>query len=662
MKHFTAHCDMPTKQEFHLDRVMNPFRGEFNGIKYASWSPLGCDSSGRCLLACLTLDHRLTIHHSSKRLVWSTLVDLTEKYGEILQKREYAKQDGNLPKENLLNFEELQRRYQMQTPVRMEWSSIYTLKQAQSDNTCLNVEMVLLAILMENGDLVLWKFVLPFENGADVVFYDAIESGVNSPSGLAWWEYEHADRRMSGLIVGSQSGPVKIMPVSLAGVKGYFTLRHPVILWKECDRMAVENIKCVSLVHPLHKTSCSLIVASRGCYVFWGLLMILPAGLNVHTSHMVGLHSLPVASLAVSQHGVVYTCSTDGRIKKLTPTFTESTLSFKREDILCPESLTDRRPHGIAVSHNEAYIALVSTQGLLDSFHPVLRTYHVHFIALKSPETAAGLLLKSPTENLYKQADLLDLVRWNILKNKSIPQALQRELDQKIREVESPYFWRLKLFLVRFLHQSLQTPPTDHHWKPSDKFSSVLMQDEEDEDGDIDKELDGERKQAGCSKAAKKENPEEQMEQVQAWINLVESHLVRENIKKLLGEVYLNTQKTQKTCVPTSGLAEHLLKDSDDKNAEVLIGHIKKKMNKQTFPECCSLCQEVLPFTDHKQAVCGNGHVWFRCVLSYQACQTLTFRRCLLQDSISGIPQPDDPQWIKKILQTSCALCDSPMI
>ncbi|XP_019750410.1 general transcription factor 3C polypeptide 4 isoform X1 [Hippocampus comes] len=653
MKHFTAHSDLPTKQEFQLDRVMNPLGGVHKGIKYASWSPLGCDSSGRCLLACLTLDHRLTVHHSHQRLGWSTLVDLSAKYGEMLQERGYAQLDAKPPEKNLLDFEELQWRYQMQTPVRMEWSGVYTLKQVQPDNSCVHVKMVLLAVLMENGDLVLWKFALPFENGADVVFYDAIASGVSSPSDLAWWEYEHADRRMSGLIVGSELGPVTIMPVSLAGVKGYFTLRHPVILWKECDRMAAENIKCVPLVHPLHKTRCSLIVASRGCYVLWCLLTISPAGLNVNISHLAGLYSLPVVSLAVSRHGVVYTCSTDGWIKKLTPKFTERTLTFQQEEMLCPEGLTNRRLYGIAVSHNEAYLALVSTQRLVDSFHPILSNYHVHFLALKLPETAAGLLLKSPTENLYKEADLLDLVRWNVLKNKSIPRALQQELEQKIREVDSPYLWRLKLFLLRFLHQSLQTPQTVRHWKPSQEVCGALMQDQ---DGEEDKDLAGECHAIGEA------NPDEQVEQVRAGMRLVESHLVRENMKKLLGEVYLNTHITQKTCIPTSGLAEHLLKVSDDKNAEVLIGHIKKKMNKQTFPECCSLCQEVLPFTDHKQAVCQNGHMWLRCVLSYQACQSLTFRRCLLQDSISGIPQYEDPPWIKKILQTSCSLCDSPMI
>lgn len=45
---------------------------------------------------------------------------------------------------------------------------------------------------------------------------------------------------------------------------------------------------------------------------------------------------------------------------------------------------------------------------------------------------------------------------------------------------------------------------------------------------------------------------------------------------------------------------------------QVLIGHVRKKLNKQTFPERCSLCQAPLPFNDGKQAVCENGHAWLR--------------------------------------------------
>lgn len=573
MVKFATHPDPTVRQAFLADSVINPSVGVHKGIKYASWSPLGCDSSGRCLLACLTLDHRLTIHNSHKRLEWNTLVDLTKKYSERLKERNYARKDDKLPQTNLQDFDELQRRFRMQTPLRMEWSSIYTIKQVQPDNTGVDLEMVLLAVLMENGDLVLWKFVLPFTDGADVTFYDIIESGVTRPSDLAWWEYENADRRMSGLIVGSEVGPVKIMPVSLSGVKGYFTLRHPVILWKECDEIAVENLKCVPMIHPIHKSSCSLIVASRGCYVFWCLLVISPAGLNVHNSHVAGLHSLPVVSLAVSQQGVaVYTCSTDGWIKKLTPTFTESTLIFKQEEMMRPENLTGRRIHGIAVSRNGAYIALVSTQGMVDGYHPVNRTYQVHFVTLKTPEAAAALLLRSPTQNLYKMADLLDLVRWQILKNKSIPASLQDELDQKIREADSPYLWRFKLFLVRILHQSLQSPNTENNWKPAKEGSKVFIRDEEQEleDGEDKEGAVKEEGEPGGEKLEKEENQEEQRAEVQAWMNTVETHLMRENMKKVLGVVYLNTWLAENISIPTCGLVEYLSKDTNDRASEVM--------------------------------------------------------------------------------------------
>ncbi|XP_068190975.1 general transcription factor 3C polypeptide 4 isoform X2 [Antennarius striatus] len=656
---FSTHPDPTVRQVFMADRLMNPSVGSHRGMKYASWSPLGCDASGRCLLACLTLENRLTVHNSHKHLEWNTLVDLTKKYGERLKERGYAKKDDGPPQVDLLDFDELQRRFRMQTPLRMEWSSVYTIKQVQPDNTCVDEEMALLAVLMENGDLVLWKFVLPFVNGEDVEFYDIIESGVTRPSDLAWWEYESSDRRMSGLIIGSEVGPVKIMPVSLVGVKGYFTLRHPVILWKDCDEIAVENIRCVPMTHPIQKSRCSLIVASRGGYVFWCLLMISPAGLNVHNSHVAGLHSLPIVSLAISYHGVVvYTCSMDGWIKKLTPTFTENTVIFKQEDMVRPETLTGRRIHGIAASHNGAYIAIVSTQGVVGGHHPINRTYQVHFVTLKTPEMAAELLLKSPTQNLYQTSDLLDLIRWQILKDKRIPPSLQAELDQKIQEMDSPYLWRFKLFLARILYQSLQVPPADNRWKPLHDENKVFIREEEDT-GRKDGEDALENGESGVKQEA---DLEEQMAEVQARIDSVETRLMRENMKKVLGMVYLNTWISQNTSIPTCGLVDYLSGDANDRDSEVLIGHIKKKMNKQTFSERCSLCQEVLPFSDHKQTTCKNGHIWLRCVLSYQACQTLTFRRCLLLDSIAKLPEPEDPEWIKKVLRAPCTLCDSPMI
>lgn len=592
-KNFSSDPDPAVSQLFMADRVINPFVGAHKGIKYTSWSPLGCDASGRCLLACLTLDHRLTVHSSHKRLQWTTLADLTQLYGESLENRGYSLQPGEQPKADLTNLEELKRRFLMQTPVRMEWSSMCTIQHVQTNNKCKEMDTVLLAVLMENGDLVVWQFRLPFLGRDSVLSCNTIQSGVANPSVLAWWEYEHSGRKMSGLIVGSEVGPVKIMPVNLKAVKGYFTLRQPVVLWQETDQIPVHNIKCVTLYHPVHMCNCSLVVAARGTYLFWCLLVISKAGLNVHNSHVTGLHSLPIISMAASRQLVsIFTCAMDGGVKKLTPIFTDKAIAFKQEAIVLPENLQGRRMHGIAVSPSGAYMALVSTEGMSNGHHPVERIYQVHFVTLKTPENAAAMLLKSPLQNLYKQADLLDLVRWKVLKDKSIPPSLQKDLDEMVHSSGSTYLWRFKLFLVRMLFQSLQKARADPRFKPSHEHSKVFIGDDEEEgdgdegggkeggegegDGGGGKEggeggQEGEQEEGKRVKEGTKgEGPEEQIGEVQAWIEAVESHLIREHMKKVLGEVYLHTWITENTSIPTRGVCDYLSNDpASDRNAEV---------------------------------------------------------------------------------------------
>ncbi|PKU37599.1 general transcription factor 3c polypeptide 4 [Limosa lapponica baueri] len=292
---FASSVDPTVSQTFMLDRVFNP-EGKslppMRGFKYSSWSPLGCDANGRCLLAALTMDNRLTIHANLNRLQWVQLVDLTEIYGERVYEASYKLSKADTPRGELGDFSEFQRRHSMQTPVRMEWSGICTTQQVKHNNECRDVGSVLLAVLFENSNIAVWQFQLPFLGKESITSCNTIESGINSPSVLSWWEYEHNNRKMSGLIVGSAFGPVKILPVNLKAVKGYFTLRQPVVLWQEMDQLPVHSIKCIPLYHPYQKCSCSLVVAARGAYVFWCLLLISKAGLNVHNSHVLIGHIL----------------------------------------------------------------------------------------------------------------------------------------------------------------------------------------------------------------------------------------------------------------------------------------------------------------------------------------------------------------------------------
>ncbi|XP_072908799.1 general transcription factor 3C polypeptide 4 isoform X1 [Hemitrygon akajei] len=664
-----------------MDRIFNPEGGALSplrGFKFTSWSPLGCDPNGRCLLASLTLDNRLSIQVNVNRLQWTPALDITEVYGEMLYENKYGDLDGQLK-----NFSEFQRRHYMQTPVRMEWSSICNTQRVKANNECEDVGTVLLAVLLENGDVVIWQFLIPFHGKDSIIGCSTIESGISDPSVLSWWEYEHGSRKMSGLIVGSSKGPVKILPVNLKAVKGYFTLRQPVVLWQEMDQLPVHNIKCISLSHPYQKCSCSLVVAARGTYVFWCLLLISKAGLNVHNSHVTGLHTLPIVSLTANkQTGSFYTCSVDGTIRKLTPVFTDVAVKFDHVLIKLPESLGSVRLHGICLSPNDAYLALVTAEGINNGLHPASRTYQVQFITLKTPEEAASRILESSIHNLFKQVDLLDLVRWRILMEKRIPPELDEALDHKLQTNPSSYLWRLRLFLLKILFQTLQKTPAETLWRPNHHESKIRHCDNSASLNESGQQPDGAEAstreanvagsrvenlpvdpKVGKSEEEIHEKISRKLNEIQSRIEEVELHLTREHMKRVLGEVYLHTWITENTSIPTRGICDFLTSDPsyDDRTAKVLISHNLKKLTKQTFPEHCSLCKEVLPFTDRRKALCSNGHVWHRCVLTYHACQSLTYRRCLLQDSIARQQLPSDPDWIKRLLQNPCTYCDSPL-
>lgn len=673
---FASSSDPTVSQTFMLDRVFNP-EGKslpsMRGFKYTSWSPMGCDANGRCLLATLTLDNRLTVQANLNRLQWVQLVDLTELYGDRLYEANFKLCKGDIPKGELGDFAEFQRRHSMQTPVRMEWSGICTTQQVNHNNQCLDVGSVLLAVLFENGNIAVWQFQLPFVGKESITSCNTIESGISAPSVLSWWEYEHCNRKMSGLIVGSNHGPVKILPVNLKAVKGYFTLRQPVVLWQDADQMPVHSIQCLPLYHPYQKCNCSLVVAARGPYVFWCLLLITKVGLNVHNSHVTGLHSLPIVSMtADKQNGTVYTCSGDAKVRQLIPIFTDVALRFEHQLIKVNDVFGSVKTHGIAVSPCGAYLACITTEGMNNGLHPVNKTYQVQFIMLKTFEEAAAQLLESPVQNLFKQVDLTDIVRWKILKDRQIPQFLQEALDKKIED-GATYFWRLRLFLLRIYCQSLKKSPSEAPWRPLHNETKVLITDTGAEESKVSEELESEKGQEGetslestdiapSSETEVQEMMEEKLLETQGKIEAVEMHLTREHMKRVLGEVYLHTWITENTGIPTRGVCDFLSSEEyDDRTARVLIGHVLKKMNKQTFPEHCSLCKEILPFTDRKQAVCSNGHIWRRCCLTYQACQSLIYRKCLLQDTIARYSVPEDPEWLQRLLQDPCTFCDSPV-
>lgn len=213
-------------------------------------------------------------------------------------------------------------------------------------------------------------------------------------------------------------------------------------------------------------------------------------------------------------------------------------------------------------------------------------------MTLKTPEDAATELLESGVQNLFRQADLLDLLRWKVLRDKRIPPLILDELDEKVHSSSTTYLWRLKLFLCRIFYQSLQKSPADSRWKPSHEESKAPMLAEdgrergEDRNGEGAEESQAQGEGEGEGEEQREEAKaaeEDRVNEVLAWMEVVEMHLTREHMKRVLGEVYLHTWITENTSIPTRGVCDFLASDNscEDRAAKVTAQLLKSNNQKK---------------------------------------------------------------------------------
>nr|XP_032813374.1 general transcription factor 3C polypeptide 4 [Petromyzon marinus] len=221
-----------------------PLRG---GCVCARWSPVGCDVRGRSMLVCLSSEGFVSLWVWAERDVhtWSCLADLTQMYRDILKKENYHAADGA----SLKDFDEFKRRSQMQAPVSVEWSRMFTTTRVRDKSgACEEIHFALLAVMMASGHIVVWQVLVPASTSAHVVLGSVLESGLASPRSLSWWACHVGSQNINGLVVGDSMGQVRLLPVNLSAVKGYFTLRQPVTLWSSQDGLSVNFIRTLDMV------------------------------------------------------------------------------------------------------------------------------------------------------------------------------------------------------------------------------------------------------------------------------------------------------------------------------------------------------------------------------------------------------------------------------
>lgn len=183
-------------QELALDRTICPIiksTTSFTTYKAAKWSPRGGNEYGKCILATLTLDHRLCIHSMGKmNSNFKLLFELSEIYAKNVKLKD-------------LNFGCLKEATYRISAVEMSWSPVITVK---------DTKFSILSVGMANGDVVLWKIRFPCMGQDDCELITKIELKSGLPSAMTW-----GNKILSGnvacCIIGFDSGIIKAISVNI---------------------------------------------------------------------------------------------------------------------------------------------------------------------------------------------------------------------------------------------------------------------------------------------------------------------------------------------------------------------------------------------------------------------------------------------------------------
>uniref|UniRef100_S4RVT5 Transcription factor IIIC putative zinc-finger domain-containing protein n=1 Tax=Petromyzon marinus TaxID=7757 RepID=S4RVT5_PETMA len=424
--------------------------------------------------------------------------------------------------------------------------------------------------------------------------------------------------------------------------------------------------------------------------------------MSVQTAHVTGLHPQPICGMAA-------VCSNrwgdgsggEGDVSVSIPAVAGQRrwVRFERRIMRLPGPLGRARIRGLAASPNGAFLAVLTTEGLSVGLHPPQRTYSLAFVSLVNPDEAFRRLVSVPPPDspslsacglAFLRADLLEVLRSHSLDvGGRVPAPMLAELDRLTEAKESgvrsrdrgrwaAYLTRVRLYLLRFAIHARGRPRS--RWPPvgaeafarprpatgtgPDGAGNGVVSGVKDEsvDGIKDEEDDDDDDDGGSNAGAEHETEDDWL---LAEIRRRERVLARGAACRVLERAFLCTRFDLHLHLPARGLLSFITSGDTSAHAtdaQVLAANILKKIGKQDIQEKCVLCAAVIPFVSHAKATCANGHQWLRCAVTFAACQTLRYRRCILHDSVAAFPKATDPEWMKQHLDSPCIYCDSPYL
>ncbi|XP_014677632.1 PREDICTED: general transcription factor 3C polypeptide 4-like [Priapulus caudatus] len=428
-----------------LDRTLSPAiatQHHFTGYRLGAWSPQHVDPLHRCVLATLTMDHRLCIFSRGKAKKWVQVMEPSKLLNDHMAGNDFDTADSHIiqerPKDVTADLWHLKNRTYLLASVTMVWSQVMTLNE---NKYCL------LITAQKSGHIVFWRMSLPLTGDADAMMSSVYVSNQEMPTCM-YWEPASTGANSGILAIGNTEGIVKVLSASLAS-DGAVVVSNFGTVWSQVDRIPVSQVAVTTLGGQ------AVLVAAKEMFIV-AVGLDLAAGVVKPTTYcFMGAHASAVTGMHVCRSGLVVAASGDSVYQQIVPKMDEvaggSDLQVEIGQ-LDFGSRAHTTSHGLTVSPNGVFVVFVeSPAGPFD--HLVLKeALKVHVATLAtSVDDVGDVLLNRADGPLTHNLDALEYVRLHVMSGEPLPLPLQQLCCADLSEAS-----QYTLKLVRYLLQ-LQT-------------------------------------------------------------------------------------------------------------------------------------------------------------------------------------------------------------
>ncbi|XP_064648150.1 general transcription factor 3C polypeptide 4-like [Lineus longissimus] len=420
------------------------------GFVKISWSPLGADVQNQCILATLSLDHRLHLcHNRGKGRELQKAVDISKLYHEYHKGKNFSALKRGIRGVDKPGVYELML-YQL-AAVDMCWSHVFSTTDGDEIR-----RMLVLFMMTKGGDVVSWRIQVPVVMGEEPQLLGIKSTNMKLPSTCHWCQTEE---EKGFLCVGFNDGRVKAMMCIFDGVSGDISLKEEFVLWEHTDRLA-----CTDMLWK--KQESALFVVKESFLLKFDL--DLTDGLKVtSTPTPVIQHAMQIVGMCHAEGTTTITASEDRMVNMYLHEHGQSGV------VRLPHEPKPLRCHGATLSRNGHLLGVLQSPNYTYNRLKEKTALKLIFTSLHSRDEIADILLRGNKQNLTSYSDLIEDLRRQVFSGQTLPMRLQLLLtDKDLWQTLNSFQKKLIRFLMIVLICS--TPADDKNMARMEDLKSDL--------------------------------------------------------------------------------------------------------------------------------------------------------------------------------------------